>query len=202
MSSNDHNTSGETETISSKLLAYRSAKGTAIAAISLLIPFGTVAFFILYCLNNTENYALSSSVEIGKIQFIALIIHGLYFLILPFSFELMIEKLPFPGSPEKYRFGKIPKKPDNLYWMMTNLSGELFFLGAVMLLLMASQESVPRWVLILPIAQCAYNMKNDLLWVGLGKKLSPIRKPMSFMVLDWLVIGTFFIIYIIHFFTA
>ncbi len=85
--------------------------------------------------------------------------------------------------------------------MMTKLRGELFFLGAVMLLLMASQESVPRWVLILPIAQCAYNMKNDLLWVGFGKQLSPIRKPMSFMVLDWLIIGTFFTIYIVHFFT-
>ena len=90
---------------SSRLLAYRGAKGKVLAAISLLIPFGTVAFFILYCLNN-ENYALSASVEIGQMQFIALVIHGLYFLILPFSFELMIEKLPFPGSPEKYRFGK------------------------------------------------------------------------------------------------
>ena len=50
---------------------------------------------------------------------------------LPFSFELMIEKLPFSGSPKRYRFGKVPKKPDNLNWMMTNLSAELFFLGAV-----------------------------------------------------------------------
>ncbi len=192
MSTNDYH--------SPKLLAYRSTKGTVLTMLSLLIPFGVVAFFILFCLNN-ENYALSASVEIGSIQCIALIIHGLYFLILPFGFELMLEKLPFPGSPEKYRFGKIPKKPDNLYWMMTHLSGELFFLGAVMLLLMASQESVPRWVLILPIAQCAYNMKNDLLWVGFGKQLSPIRKPMSFMLLDWLIIGTFFTIYIVHFFT-
>ena len=85
---------------------------------------------------------------------------------------------------------------------MTNLAAELFFLGGVMLLLMASQAEVPRWVLILPIAQCAYNMKNDLLWVGFGKHLSPIRKPMSVMALDWLVIGICFIIYIIHFFTA
>ena len=145
---------------------------------------------------------MSESVEIGNIQLIALIIHGLYFLILPFGFELMIDKLPFPGSPDSYRFGKIPKKPDNLYWMMTNLSGELFFLGAVMLLLMASQDSVPRWVLILPIAQCAYNMKNDLLWVALGKIFSPVRKPMSFMMLDWLIIGAFFTIYIVHFFTT
>jgi|GEM_PF-2318627 len=202
MSTNDNNSSNEAEINSSKLLPYRSAKGSVIAAMSLLIPFGTVAFFILYCLNNTENYALSSSVEIGNIQFYALIVHGLYFLSLPFGFELMIEKLPFPGSPEKYRFGKVPKRPDNLYWMMTNLSAELFFVGAVMLLLMASQTEVPRWVLILPIAQCAYNMKNDLLWVGFGKSLSPIRKPMSVMALDWLVIGICFIIYIIHFFTA
>ncbi|MGY5451845.1 hypothetical protein ACVFI8_13000 [Agarivorans sp. MS3-6] len=201
MPSNDYESANEAEISSSKLLAYRSARGAAITAISLLIPFGTVAFFIFYCINN-EGYALSASVEIGNIQFIALIVHGLYFLMLPFGFELMIDKLPFPGSPEKYRFGKIPKRPDNLYWMMTHLSGELFFLGAVMLLLMASQPSVPRWVLILPIAQCAYNMKNDLLWVGFGKYLSPIRKPMSVMALDWFVIGICLVIYIVHFFTA
>jgi len=90
----------------------------------------------------------------------------------------------------------------HLYWMMTNLCGELFFLGAVMLLLMASQTSVTRWVLILPIAQCAYNMKNDLLWVGFGKNLSPIQKPMSVVALDWLIIGACFITYIVHFFKA
>jgi len=202
MPNNDHTSSNEAEISSSELLAYRSAKGAAITAMSLLIPFGTVAFFILFCLNNSESYALSASVDIGNIQLIALIVHGLYFLTLPFGFELMIEKLPFPGSPEKYRFGKIPKRPDNLYWMMTSLCGELFFLGAVMLLLIASQPSVPRWVLILPIAQCAYNIKNDLLWVGFGKRFSPIRKPMSVMALDWLIIGVCFIIYIIHFFTA
>jgi len=202
MSTNDFNPSTDAEDSTSKLPAYRNAKSTAIIAASLLIPFGTVAFFILFCLNNGGSYALDASVEIGNIQFIALIVHGLYFLMLPFSFELMIEKLPFPGSPKKYRFGKVPEKPDNLYWMMTNLSAELFFLGAVMLLLMASQTSVPRWVLILPIAQCAYNMKNDLLWVGFGKSLSPIRKSMSVMALDWLVIGICFIVYITHFFTA
>lgn len=200
MSTKNDNSPNETESNGYKLLPYRSRKGKNITAFSLLIPYGCVAFFILYCLNNSEKYALSGSVEIGNIQFIALIVHGLYFLILPLGFELMIEKLPFPGSPAQFRFGKIPKKPDNLYWMMTNLSGELFFVGGVMLLLMASQTSVPRWVLILPIAQCAYNMKNDLLWVGFGKSLSPIRKPMSVMALDWLIIGICFIIYIVHFF--
>ena len=202
MSTNDVNSPTDTENSTYKLPAYRDTKSKAIIAASLLIPFGTVAFFILFCLNSNGNYALDAPVEIGNVQFIALIVHGLCFLMLPFSFELMIEKLPFPGSPKNFRFGKVPKKPDNLYWMMTNLSAELFFLGAVMLLLMASQTTVPRWTLILPIAQCAYNMKNDLLWVGLGKSLSPIRKPMSVMALDWLVIGICFIVYIIHFFNA
>ncbi|MCP4778489.1 MAG: hypothetical protein GY880_30095 [Planctomycetaceae bacterium] len=113
----------------------------------------------------------------------------------------MIEKLPFPGSPSKYRFGKV-SQPDNLYWMMTCLSAELFFVAAAMFLLLATQTDVPRWVLILPIAQCAYNMKNDLLWVGFGSVFSPIGKGISIMVIDWLLIGVCFITYIHHFFTA
>jgi len=89
--------------------------------------------------------------------------------------------------------------------MMTCLAGESFFVGAAIFLLMATQTTVPRWVLILPIAQCAYNMKNDLLGVRLGRKFSkfsPIHKPMTFMMLDWILIGAFFAIYIHHFFTA
>jgi len=190
------------ETSHGQLAAYRDFKSKAIIAASLLIPFGTVAFFVWFCQNQGGAYALDASVNIGGLQRMALIVHGLYFLILPFSFELMIEKLPFPGSPEKYRFGKIPQRPDNLYWMMTCLAGELFLVGATIFLLMATQTAVPRWTLILPIAQCAYNMKNDLLWVGLGKMFSPIHKPMTFMVLDWLLIGACFTIYIHHFFTG
>ena len=185
-----------------KLPAYRDARSTAIIAASLLIPFGTVAFFILFCQGKGGEYALDASVKIGGVQRIALIVHRLYFIMLPFSFELMINKLPFPGSPEKHRFGKVPNRPDNLYWMMSCLSAELFFVGAATCLLLASQTSVPRWILILPIAQCAYNMKNDLLWVGFGKTFSPIRKPMTIMALDWVVIGVCFVIYIHHFFSA
>ncbi len=186
---------------SNKLAPYRDSKTTVIIAASLLIPFGIVAFFVWFCQINGGEYALNTSVKIGDLQRAALIVQGLYFLMLPFGFELMIEKLPFPGSPLKYRFGKV-SKPDNLYWMMTCLSAELFFVCAVIFLLLASQTEVPRWTLILPIAQCAYNMKNDLLWVGFGHKFSPIGKPMSIMLLDWLLIGACFIIYIHHFFTA
>lgn len=185
-----------------RLLPYRNAKGAVIAAASLLIPFGTVAFFIVFCQQSAGAFSLDASVRIGDAQRAALIVQGLYFLVLPFSFELMVEKLPMPGVPAKYRFGKIPERPDNLYWMMSCLSGELFFVGATLFLLMASQSDVPRWILILPMAQCAYNMKNDLIWVGFGKSLSPIRKRMTFMWLDWLLIGVCFTIYIHHFFTT
>jgi hypothetical protein len=74
--------------------------------------------------------------------------------------------------------------------------------AATLLLLLAWQTEVPRWILILPMAQCAYNMKNDLLWVGFGKTFSPIRKRMTIMALDWALIGVCFAVYIEHFFSA
>ncbi len=185
-----------------KLAPYRDSKTTLLVAASLLIPFGTVAFFVAFCRSQGGAYALDASVPVGDLQRAALIVQGLYFAVLPFSYELMIEKLPFPGSPAKYRFGKIPSRPDNLFWMMSCLSAELFFVAAAMLLLLASQDQVPRWTLILPIAQCAYNMKNDLLWVSMGKSLSPVGKRMTVMLLDWVLIGACFAIYLYHFFTA
>lgn len=185
-----------------KLAAYRDIRTKGIVAATLLIPIGAVAFFVLYCKTVGGEFSLNSSVEIGAVQRIALIVHGIYFMLLPFGFELMIEKLPFPGGPARFQFGKVPPRPDNLYWMMTCLSGELFFVGAVMFLLLASQAAVPRWALILPIAQCAYNMRNDLLWVGLGNVFSPIKKRIAIMMLDWVVIGTCFVIYILHFFAV
>lgn len=202
MSSSTPKTPSDESDRHAMLPAYRDAKGTATIAASLLIPFGTVALIVWFCQSNGGAYALDASVTIGYLQRAALIVHGLYFIVLPLSFELIIEKLPFPGCPPKYRFGKIPSRPDNLYWMMTCLSAELFFVGATICFLLASQTSVPRWTLILPLAQCAYNMKNDLLWVGFGSTFSPIRKPMTIMWLDWLVIGACFVIYLLHFFTT
>ena len=204
MSSTNPNTPPDDNETSSpvKLAAYRDAKSRAIIAASLLIPFGTVAFFVLFCQGQGGEYALSASVKMGDAQRIALIVQGIYFIFLPFSFELMIEKLPFPGCPSKHRFGKVPSRPDNLYWMMSCLSAELFFVGATIFLLLASQTEVARWVLILPMAQCAYNLKNDLLWVGFGNIYSPIRKRMTIMTLDWVLIGACFVIYVHHFFTA
>lgn len=184
------------------LLPYQSVSGRLLAAASLLIPFGMVGFLVLYCQQAGGAYALNAPLAVDGAVQVALLIHASYFIVLPFMFELMIEQLPLPLTPSAWRFGKVPKRPDNLYWMMSCLSAELFFVAATLLFLLATQVDAPRWIFIVVLAQCAYNMKNDIVWVGLGKAFSPIRKPMSFMVADWVLIGALFAVYLQHFFAA
>ena len=181
------------------LLPYQGTSGKLKAAASLLIPFGTVIVFLGICIGGTHGYALDSTIEMSTLLRITLILHGAYFIALPFNFELMLDNQP--GIPEKYKFGEIPARPDNLFWMMTCLCGELFFVTAVAYFLTASQEFVPRWTLFIPIAQSAYNMKNDLVWVLLGNSLSPIKQRVTIMTLDAVFVGICFIIYIVTFFT-
>lgn len=68
--------------------------------------------------------------------------------------------------------------------------------------LMVGRARVPRWTLIVAWAQCGYNMKNDLMWVPLGKLMSPVGKPIYAFIGDFLLIGSLFVVYIHHFFTA
>jgi len=189
-----------------KLYAYRSGFGKVMIAASLMIPYGFVLFVVLFCTSHGGDYALKADVKITVGARAALIVHGLYFIMLPFGFELFIEILPLgvqlPGLGPSTFFGKMPARPDNLYWMMTCLTGECFFVAAVCFLLLAWQDEVPRWTLIVPMAQCAYNMKNDLLWVGFGPTFSPEGKRMTVMMIDWLLVGGCFVVYIHHFFGA
>lgn len=179
-----------------KLFAYRSNVNKLIIAATLLIPFGFVGAIVLYCTSTSGEYALNAGVEVTVALRVAMIIHGAYFISLTPSFELFLTMWPMST------IGKPPARPDNGFWMMTCLAGELFFVSAVAFFLIASQTVVPRWTLIIPLAQCAYNLKNDLLWVGLGTTFSPEKKRIQLMALDWLCIGAFFIVYMHHFFTA
>ena len=77
--------------------------------------------------------------------------------------------------------GAIPAAPDNLFWVMTHLAGELFFVATVAYLVMASLHTVPRWALLVPLAQVAYNLKNSLVWLVLFPYFSPTRTPNLFM---------------------
>lgn len=183
-------------------MAYRSKHGRIATAASLLIPYGIVIIFIAICLGDKDGkYDLSSAIEVNTLLRVTLILHGGYFFVLTPMFELMIEALPLPII-SAHKFGKIPARPDNLFWMMSCLSAELFFVSTVIYLLMATQDIIQRWTLILPIAQCAYNMKNSLIWVFLGNICSPIKQRMAIMIIDWLFVGICFVIYIVVFFTA
>ena len=84
----------------------------------------------------------------------ALIVHAAYFSVFPMMFEgaldvtgAILDKLNLNS------FGHIPEKPDNLFWLMSNLCGELFFVAVVAYVMMASLSAVPRWTLLVPLAQ-------------------------------------------------
>ena len=68
------------------------------------------------------------------------------------------------------------------------LSGELFFVAVVAYLLMSTLSTVPRWTLLVPLAQVSYNLKNSLIWLVLYGHFSPVGKPNLFMLADFLFI--------------
>ena len=173
------------------------------AASSLLIPYGITIILIIICLTDKGGkYDLSYPIEVNTLLLVALIIHGLYFVALPFQYELLIDSMPGPLFPKKWSFGKVPDKPDNLFWQLTCLSAELFFIVSIILFLMATQDYVQRLLLFVPIAQCSYNIKHDITWGLLGNLCSPIYERMRFIALDVVIITPLFIIYIIVFFTS
>ena len=98
----------------------------------------------------------------GRLR-VALTAHAAYFSMLPFLFEggldvagAILDK--FGISP-----GNVPPEPDNLFWQMTNLCSELFFVAAVAYLLMARLSSVPRWTLLVPLSQVPYARLQSVL---------------------------------------
>ena len=124
-------------------MPYRSKQGRMATAASLLIPYGIVIIFIAICLSDKGGkYDFSSSVEVDWLFRITLIIHGLYFVGIPFSYELSIESIPGPLLPDSWKPGKIPAKPDNLFWQLTCMTAELFFVMSVVYFLIASQDYV------------------------------------------------------------
>lgn len=162
---------------------YFSPAGRVGACATVLLP--AAAIFALYSARKAQ---LEASVQLdGRLRF-ALLAHATYFSLLPFMFEggldvagAVLER--FELSP-----GSVPPAPDNLFWQMTNLCGELFFVATVAYLVMASLHTVPRWTLLVPLAQVAYNLKNSLVWLVLFKFFSPTGTANLFMLADFLFI--------------
>jgi hypothetical protein len=165
--------------------------GRLACAATLLLPSAGV-FGLYYVFRNS----LDSMVEVTRPQRTALTLHALYFAACVLEFEVLIDQFPMTttGSP--------PEKPDNLFWQMSCLSGEVFFVAATALGFMATQSSVPRWSLLVPFAQVFYNLRNSLIWCVLHQRFSPVGEPIKLMYLDGVFILGVTAVYLHHYFTA
>jgi len=152
--------------------------------------------FAVLALAKSAPGKLSDQVETTRAQRIAYALHAAYFVSCVLTFEVAIDSPPMAAT------GAPPPKPDNLFWQMTCLSGEVFFVATTALACMACQTQVPRWSLLVPLAQTAYNLKNTLIWCFLYSTFSPVGKPIALMYADGVMIAMLTAIYLHHFFTA
>ena len=123
--------------------------GRVAGCATVLLP--AAGIYALYSARTSKE--LETPVAMGGRLRVALLAHAVYFSTLPFLFEGGLDVAGaildrFGISP-----GNIPPEPDNLFWQMTNLCGELFFVAAVAYFLMARLSSVPRWMLLVPLSQ-------------------------------------------------
>lgn len=165
--------------------------GQLLVGATLAIPMGTVGY-----LTWKSRDRLGEMVEVTPLAKKALTLHAGYFASCILSFEILIQDYPMNTT------GSIPASPDNLFWQMTCLSGELFFVSMCAYGLMASQDYVPRWTWLIPFAQTSYNLKNSLIWTVLYPTFSPVGKPIELMKLDAVLIVGLFLTYVYTFFTA
>jgi hypothetical protein len=171
--------------------SYWNPAGRLACAVSVLVPAA-----LLVSLAVASRSTLGSMVKVTTPQRIALVIHALYFVYCVFIFEVLIDVGPMVTT------GAVPAQPDNLFWQMSCLSGEVFFVATAAFCLMATQAAVPRWALLVPLAQVFYNLKNSVIWCVLYEQFSPVGAPIELMKTDALCIALLTLVYLHHFFTA
>ena len=115
---------------------------------TVLMP--TVAMITLYTLRKAD---LEAKVAVTSRLRTTLLAHATYFSALPFMFEGGLDVAENIINQVGLSIGAVPAEPDNLFHQMTMLSGELFFVAVVAYLLMSSLSTVPRWTLLVPLAQ-------------------------------------------------
>ena len=173
------------------MASFWNPAGRLLCASTLLLP--TAAIYSLYSSCRNE---MDSMVTVTSAYKTALLIHAIYFISCVLSFEVMIDLFPMTMT------GAPPAEPDNLFWQMTCLSGEVFFVALVALFGMAFSKTVPRWSLLVPLAQVSYNLKNSLIWCVLYPIFSPVGEPIQLMMVDAVSILGLTTVYLHHYFTA
>jgi len=113
--------------------------------------------------------------------------HGVYFVVWAMAFDLFVR-------PVAKVLG-LAEPQTVIGWVGTDIaSGGLLSLG-VLFLLMSLQAELPRVVLVVPIVQTAYNLYHDAVWFAKGY-------PFGLVLLDTVLIGTLFTIYVVTWRTA
>mmetsp|Transcript_36838 Transcript_36838/g.89255 ORF Transcript_36838/g.89255 Transcript_36838/m.89255 type:complete len:208 (-) Transcript_36838:1047-1670(-) len=127
---------------------------------------------------------LNDDIEITPLMRKALLVHFSYFLFCPILIEA------FPDAPGlDILIGPSPPSPNNIMHMITCLAAENFFVTSTALgmILLQEDSKVPRWALMTPFAQLAWNLKNHVSWFFMAKTFAP-EGPLLFALADMSII--------------
>jgi len=146
------------------------------------IPYLGIGALVRYC-TKTDGISLDDEMEITPLQRKAMWIHFGYFVACPVLMEAFTDA---PGISELV--GSLPTESSNVFYMMTCLASENFFVTSTCLgMLLRQKKSVPRWAMMTPIAQLAWNLKNHVAWFFMSGIFAP-EGPLYFALLDMSVI--------------
>ena len=158
------------------------------------LPYAVMGVFIYYCNRRSSNKTscnLKADIEITPLMRKALLVHFSYFLFCP----ILIEAFPdLPGLDVLVGPTQSQPATSNIMHMITCLAAENFFVTSTALgmILLATtndeeQSKVPRWVLMTPLAQLAWNLKNHISWFFMADTFAP-EGPLLFALADMSII--------------
>lgn len=125
---------------------------------------------------------MNTNIISPKFLRVAFLIHGIYFLIWTLIFDFFI------GPVANILNLSIPQTV--IGWVATDVAAGELLAVAAFLLLAAWQTRIPRFIIAAAIIQTAYNLFHDGVWFW-------NKYPFGLVLLDTVLIGILFIIYII-----
>mmetsp|Transcript_36839 Transcript_36839/g.89261 ORF Transcript_36839/g.89261 Transcript_36839/m.89261 type:complete len:197 (-) Transcript_36839:1046-1636(-) len=164
------------------------------------LPYAGMGALIYYCRRRKNRGSgtsldLNDNIQITPLVRKALMVHFSYFLFCPILIEA------FPDAPGlDILIGPSPPSPNNIMHMITCLAAENFFVTSTALgmILLQEDSKVPRWALMTPFAQLAWNLKNHISWFFMAKTFAP-EGPLLFALADMTIIWPICGIYGYHF---
>lgn len=158
------------------------------------LPYAGLGAFITFC-RIRKSIEWNDQIEMTPIMRKALTVHFWYFIAVPVMIEAFATDIP--GLD--FLVGSLPPPTTNGFHMIQCLAAENFFVTSVALGFLLTQQVVPRWTLMTPFAQIAWNLKNHLSWYFIP--LAPEGR-MPFAVVDMFLIWPITAVYIHNFFNA